>query len=133
MWNGMWNGMCRYQDRGLPFCYVGYFDGMEEGSLRANVIEAKVNDVSVKYLRARPGDESEDTYYGEGEIVPAERIIQAAGFKVRGMAPACDVRFCWEEGHNKYAERSWYALGVLGWQLLVAVWLPCMHGVRHCM
>lgn len=39
---------CRYQDRGLPFCYVGYFDGMDEGSLRANVIEAKINDVGVK-------------------------------------------------------------------------------------
>ncbi|KIY96598.1 chloroplast membrane translocon, partial [Monoraphidium neglectum] len=35
-----------YQDRGLPFCYVGYFDGMEEGVLRANVIEAKINDVA---------------------------------------------------------------------------------------
>jgi hypothetical protein len=33
--------MRRYQDRGLPFCYVGFFDGMEEGVLRANVIEAK--------------------------------------------------------------------------------------------
>lgn len=39
---------CRYQDRGLPFCYVGYFDGMEEGVLRANIIEAKVNNVSVR-------------------------------------------------------------------------------------
>lgn len=38
----------RYQDRGLPFCYVGYFDGMEEGVLRANIIEAKVNNVSVR-------------------------------------------------------------------------------------
>mgnify|MGYP001807243996 CR=1 FL=1 len=40
--------VCRYQDRGLPFCYVGYFDGMEEGVLRANIIEAKVNNVSVR-------------------------------------------------------------------------------------
>lgn len=39
----------RYQDRGLPFCYVGYFDGMEEGTLRANVIEAKINDVAVSW------------------------------------------------------------------------------------
>jgi hypothetical protein len=39
---------CRYQDRGLPFCYVGFFDGMEEGVLRANIIEAKVNNVSVR-------------------------------------------------------------------------------------
>lgn len=39
-----------YQDRGLPFCYVGYFDGMEEGVMRANVIEAKINDVSVKWV-----------------------------------------------------------------------------------
>jgi hypothetical protein len=38
----------RYQDRGLPFCYVGYFDGMDEGVLRANVTEAKINDVSVR-------------------------------------------------------------------------------------
>lgn len=38
----------RYQDRGLPFCYVGYFDGMEEGVLRANIIEAKVNNVAVR-------------------------------------------------------------------------------------
>jgi hypothetical protein len=40
--------LCRYQDRGLPFCYVGFFDGMEEGVMRANVIEAKINDVSVR-------------------------------------------------------------------------------------
>ncbi len=42
-----------YQERGLPFCYVGYFDGMEEGTLRANVIEAKINDVSVRYTRMK--------------------------------------------------------------------------------
>jgi len=41
--------LSRYQDRGLPFCYVGYFDGMEEGVLRANIIEAKVNNVSVRW------------------------------------------------------------------------------------
>lgn len=45
----------RYQDRGLPFCYVGFFDGMEEGRLCANVIEAKINDVSVRYTRMRQG------------------------------------------------------------------------------
>lgn len=74
----------RYQDRGLPFCYVGYFDGMDEGVLRANVIEAKINDVSVKYQRANPGaDDTEYDYYAEGKIVPSERIIQASGFKVR--------------------------------------------------
>jgi hypothetical protein len=44
----VWLLCCRYQDRGLPFCYVGYFDGMEEGVLRANIIEAKVNNVSVR-------------------------------------------------------------------------------------
>jgi hypothetical protein len=27
---------------------VGYFDGMEEGVLRANIIEAKVNKVAVR-------------------------------------------------------------------------------------
>ncbi|KAI8470930.1 MAG: 75 kDa chloroplast membrane translocon [Monoraphidium minutum] len=72
-----------YQDRGLPFCYVGYFDGMEEGTLRANVIEAKVNDVAVRYERPRAGgDESEALdIYSQGEVVPAERIISAAGFK----------------------------------------------------
>jgi hypothetical protein len=44
----------RYQDRGLPFCYVGYFDGMEEGVLRANIIEAKVNNVSVRCAYTNP-------------------------------------------------------------------------------
>ncbi len=81
--------MRRYQDRGLPFCYVGYFDGMEEGVLRANVIEAKINDVSVRYERAKMGDESEYTTYDEGAIVPAERIIQSAGFKVCMGPCAC--------------------------------------------
>jgi hypothetical protein len=77
--------MCRYQDRGLPFCYVGYFDGMEEGTLRANVIEAKVNNVAVRYERPRNG-ESDNEIYSQGEVVPAEKIISAAGFKVR---PCC--------------------------------------------
>ncbi len=89
----------RYQDRGLPFCYVGYFDGMEEGVLRANVIEAKINDVAVRAARARgvplaysrpqvryerpgAGDESEGVdVYSQGEVVPAERVIAAAGFR----------------------------------------------------
>ena len=72
----------RYQDRGLPFCYVGYFDGMEEGMLRANVIEAKINDVAVKYEKAERGvDDTEYDYYSEGRIVPADRIIEASGFK----------------------------------------------------
>ena len=75
--------ICRYQDRGLPFCYVGFFDGMEEGTLRANVIEARINDVSVRYERMKPGEESENEVYGVGEVVPAEKIIGAAGFKVR--------------------------------------------------
>lgn len=72
-----------YQDRGLPFCYVGYFDGMEEGVLRANVIEARVNDVAVRYERAGGGgDDSEGVeVYSQGDVVPAERIIAAAGFK----------------------------------------------------
>ncbi len=76
--------LCRYQDRGLPFCYVGYFDGMDEGVLRANVIEAKINDVGVRYQKATPGaDDTEFDYYTEGKIVDAERIIQSSGFKVR--------------------------------------------------
>jgi outer membrane protein assembly factor BamA len=71
-----------YQDRGLPFCYVGYFDGMEEGMLRANVIEAKINDVAVRYEKANPGEnDTEYDYYSEGKIVPADRIIEASGFK----------------------------------------------------
>jgi hypothetical protein len=72
-----------YQDKGLPFCYVGFFDGMDEGVLRANVIEAKVNDVSVRYERPRPGDDSDHEAYAEGEVVPADKIIAAAGFKAR--------------------------------------------------
>lgn len=63
---------------------MGYFDGMDEGVLRANVIEARINDVSVRYERMRPGDESDNEAYAVGEVVPAERIISAAGFKVRG-------------------------------------------------
>jgi histone acetyltransferase (RNA polymerase elongator complex component) len=62
---------------------VGFFDGMEEGTLRANVIEARINDVSVRYERMKPGEESENEVYGVGEVVPAEKIINAAGFKVR--------------------------------------------------
>jgi hypothetical protein len=65
---------------------VGYFDGMEEGTLRANVIEAKVNNVAVRYERPRNG-ESDNEIYSQGEVVPAEKIISAAGFKVR--------RWCW--------------------------------------
>jgi hypothetical protein len=57
---------------------------MDEGVLRANVIEARINDVSVRYERMRPGDESDNEAYAVGEVVPAERIISAAGFKVRG-------------------------------------------------
>jgi hypothetical protein len=56
---------------------------MEEGVLRANVIEAKINDVAVKYERASLGaDDTEYDFYNEGKIVPSERIIQASGFKV---------------------------------------------------
>lgn len=51
--------------------------------LRANVIEAKVHDVAVRYEKARPGEESDNTVYSEGEVVPRDRIIAAAGFKVR--------------------------------------------------
>jgi hypothetical protein len=72
----------RYQDRGLPFCYVGYFDGMEEGILRANIIEAKINNVSVRYERPRAG-ETDNEIYSQGEVVPADKIVNAAGFKVR--------------------------------------------------
>lgn len=69
---------------------------MEEGVLRANVIEAKINDVSVKYERANPGaDDTEYDYYAEGKIVPADRIIQASGFKVRpGVLPLVLVLVC---------------------------------------
>ena len=76
----------RYQDRGLPFCYVGYFDGMDEGVLRANVIEAKINDVAVKYEKVQPSKNEEVLDYAEGKVVPADRILQAAGFKVRGCS-----------------------------------------------
>lgn len=57
---------------------------MEEGVLRANVIEAKINDVSVAYQKASApgGDDTEYEGYQDGKIVPAERIIQASGFKV---------------------------------------------------
>jgi hypothetical protein len=165
----------RYQDRGLPFCYVGYFDGMDEGVLRANVTEAKINDVSVRcggqggapggpggpggqclwrlalpaaaaaaaalaaparpsparaasrprasklqatgpatctihppthppthsptrppvarrYEKPRPGADGDEEdavlTYGQGTVVPAERIIEAANFKVGGGRPA---------------------------------------------
>ena len=65
---------------------------MDEGVLRANVIEAKINDVAVKYERANPGaDDTEYDYYTEGKIVPAERIIQASGFKVTCPAVASIV------------------------------------------
>lgn len=70
-----------YQDRGLPFCYVGYFDGMEEGVLRANIIEAKVNNVSVRYERPSRAGDSDNEQYSQGEVVPAERIIASSGFK----------------------------------------------------
>jgi hypothetical protein len=60
---------------------------MEEGTLRANVIEAKVNNVSVRYERPRNG-ESDNEIYSQGEVVPAEKIISAAGFKVRQGLPA---------------------------------------------
>eukprot|EP00955_Chlamydomonas_euryale_P084135 363929-Chlamydomonas_euryale.AAC.6 len=72
-----------YQDRGLPFCYVGYFDGMEEGVMRANVIEAKINDVKVAYQRTKPSgaDETEYEYYPEGRLVGADRVVQASGFR----------------------------------------------------
>lgn len=72
---------CRYSDRGLPFCYVGYFDGMEEGTLRANIIEARVNDVSVRYERPKPGEESDMEAYSQGEVVPSDKIIASSGFK----------------------------------------------------
>lgn len=70
-----------YQDRGLPFCYVGYFDGMEEGVLRANIIEAKVNNVSVRYERPNRGGESDNEIYSQGEVVKPDKIISASGFK----------------------------------------------------
>eukprot|EP00879_Flechtneria_rotunda_P020809 GHRR01021905.1.p1 GENE.GHRR01021905.1~~GHRR01021905.1.p1 ORF type:complete len:542 (+),score=170.62 GHRR01021905.1:548-2173(+) len=69
-----------YQDRGLPFCYVGYFDGMEEGTLRANVIEAKINNISVRYERPKLG-ESDNEIYSQGEVVPADKIVAASRFK----------------------------------------------------
>ena len=52
--------------------------------LRANVIEAKINDVSVAYQKASApgGDDTEYEGYQDGKVVPAERVIQASGFKV---------------------------------------------------
>lgn len=93
--------MRRYQSRGLPFCYVGYFDGMEDGVLRANVTEAKIADVAVKFVRPKLGGDSELEYSvrDEGTVVKADKIIEAAGFKVRVCAvhavagrPACGSR-----------------------------------------
>lgn len=64
---------------------------MEEGRLCANVIEAKINDVDVRYNKMKAGDESEDTEYEGGKVVPPERIISAAGFKVRSRAVGEEV------------------------------------------
>jgi len=75
-----------YQSRGLPFCYVGFFDGMDEGTLRANVVEAKVVDVTVRYRGhtgepARPERKSKVGGVQGGDVVPPERIVKASGFK----------------------------------------------------
>ncbi|GIL43025.1 hypothetical protein Vafri_837 [Volvox africanus] len=72
-----------YQSRGLPFCYVGFFDGMEDGILRANVTEAKVDNVSVRFVRPKLTGDSELEYsvHDEGRVVKAENVIEASGFK----------------------------------------------------
>lgn len=70
-----------YQDRGLPFCYVGYFDGMEQGTLRAHVIEAKVDSVKVRFIKEKDLPDEEWTSTSEGEIISAEKIIEASGIR----------------------------------------------------
>lgn len=70
-----------YQDRGLPFCYVGYFDGMEQGTLRAHVIEAKVDSVKVRFIKEKDMPDEEWTSASEGDILSADKIIEASGIR----------------------------------------------------
>ncbi len=67
-----------------PPCYVGFFDGMDDGMLRANVTEAKIDNVSVRFVRPKLTGDSELEYsvYDEGRVVKADKIIEASGFKV---------------------------------------------------
>ena len=43
----------------------------------------QVNNVSVRYERAG-GGESDNDIYSQGEVVPADKIVEASGFKVGG-------------------------------------------------
>ncbi|PNW85183.1 hypothetical protein CHLRE_03g175200v5 [Chlamydomonas reinhardtii] len=95
-----------YQSRGLPFCYVGFFDGMDDGILRANVTEAKIDNVSVRFVRPKLTGDSELEYsvYDEGKVVKADKIIEASGFQ-RGH------HYHVEDGYD--AMNSIFACGLL--------------------
>ena len=41
---------CRYHDHGFVFAYIRDFEGMDSGKITANVVEGKVNRVSVVYV-----------------------------------------------------------------------------------
>lgn len=71
---------------------------MEDGILRANVTEAKVDSVSVRFVRPKLTGDSEIEYsvYDEGKVVKADKIIEAAGFKVG--TGSCGKRSAWGSG-----------------------------------
>eukprot|EP00798_Chlamydomonas_sp_ICE-L_P024402 gene24402-10007_t len=56
---------------------------MENGCLRANVIEAKINDVAVVLQEAIAADVDDDNppLYKLGKVVDSARIIESSGFK----------------------------------------------------
>ena len=66
---------------------MGFFDGMDDGILRANVTEAKIDNVSVRFVRPKLTGDSELEYsvYDEGKVVKADKIIEASGFQVCGV------------------------------------------------
>jgi hypothetical protein len=72
---------------------------------------SQVNSVAVRYERPRLG-ESDNEIYSQGEVVPADKIIAAAGFKVRCCA------------QNTARARTMHMISIL----LASTVLFCLHG-----
>jgi len=54
-----------YQDRGYPFCYISTYDGMDSGSVVANLVEGRISTVNLVFQ-----DEAGNTIKGGGQTDP---------------------------------------------------------------
>ena len=66
--------------RGYPFCYISHYDGMETGSVVANLVEGRTANVDV----VRIDDQGQPMPPGKGKV-PADIILRELEFKARGF------------------------------------------------